>query len=51
MQVVVIVWQTQVFLEFSGDFFGNMFDLQLVKSRDAEPVDMEGQWLYILINT
>lgn len=42
MQVVVIVWQTQVFLEFSGDFFGNMFDLQLVKSVNVEVVDTEG---------
>ena len=34
------------FLELSGFFFPNIFNLWFVESIDAEPVDMEG-WLYI----
>lgn len=30
------------FLEISGAFFSNIFDLYLLESEDSEPVDMEG---------
>ena len=42
MQVVVCVWQTQVFSGIFWRFFGYMFDLQLVKSVNVGVVDTEG---------
>ena len=39
--------QVLLFRTFWNFFSPNIFDLQLVESRDAEPVDLEGQW-YLL---
>ena len=36
--------QVLLFRTFWNFFSPNIFDLQLVESSDAEPVDMEGQW-------